>query len=148
MYALTHPSIVVENEMKHGLKSHLKRTTRRTLKTMLSKNRTALRKFDTDQPKFRNTARKFVRIFERNIANKVKISSVSKQYHLQKFAENSFHFRVLQNVTVFRYFSSNFDEIRRNSLSLLLHSTVVVIIFLQYRIIGDSFITIPRYIPM
>ena len=37
---VTHPSIVVENEMKHCLKSHLKRTTRRKLKTMLSKNRT------------------------------------------------------------------------------------------------------------
>ena len=124
MYVVTHPSIVVENEMKHCLKSHLKRTTRRTLKTMLSKNRTALRKFDTDQPKFKNTARKFVRIFEQNIADKVEIWSVSKRYHLRKFTENSFHFRVLQNFAVFRYFSSNFDEIRRNSLSLLLHSTV------------------------
>ena len=119
---VTHPLmlIVVENEMKHCLKSLLKRTTRRTLKTMPSKNRTALRKFDTDQSKFRNTARKFVRIFERNIADKVEILSVSKQYHLRKFMENSFHFGVLRNFAVFRYFSSNFVEIR----SLLLHSTV------------------------
>ena len=55
-WTVTHPSIVVENEMKHHLKSHLKRTTRRKLKTMLSKNRIALRKFETDQPKFRNAA--------------------------------------------------------------------------------------------
>ena len=102
--------------MKHCLKSHLKRTTRRTFKTMLSKNRTALRKFDTDQPKicanFRAEYRRQGRNFER-------VKTIPSSKIRGKFVP-------LSCPSKFRCFSLLFVEFRRNS------SKFALITFAQY----------------
>ena len=76
-----------------------------------------IRHWTTEILKF--TARKFVRIFKRNITDKVEISSVSKQYYLRKFEENSSTF-VSFEISLF------FATLRWNS------SKFALITFAQY----------------
>lgn len=79
---LTHPSIVVENELQP-------RTTRQKFKTILLENRIVLRKFETDQLKFQKLFRV---VFRRQGLNFERFITL---------AEDSFKFSVLQNFITF-----------------------------------------------
>ena len=69
------------------------------------------------QTKYLSKFRAMFRAIRRNIEH-------VKTIALRNFFENSKNFRFLRNIAGFRLYSSKFDEIRRNSLLLLLHSTV------------------------
>ena len=70
------------------------------------------------QTKYLSKFRAMFRAIRRNIEH-------VKTIALRNFFENSKNFRFLRNIAGFRLYSSKFDEIRRNTLLLLLHSTVL-----------------------
>ena len=105
---LTHPSVVVENEMKPRLQHHLKRTTHQKFKAIVLKNRIKLL-FENSTLTDRNFEMLLTRIFKLYFAEKALITTFKNSW---KIHSSFVSFKISLFFATFCQILTEFVEIR------------------------------------